>query len=737
MLSKRKISKTKKKISKVIKNTLNTKQKINKKNKSKTTASNKIKINYNPKLKIIPEKVIKNNGELITINVIRDDLIPAGSKQRAMIPYFQTSKYKEFVYVSPYTGAAQVSLAYSARVTNKKATIFMYRKRPQNPLTKKALKLTRNNKKHLNIIEVKNGGMKYLEKIANKYVERIKKEKGEDYITKIGLGFSDEEYKNIFVKKLKEAVPKSLKDKPPKRIWVPSGSSIMLNALYKVFPASYFLAVRTGKTIWPDMYNQKNTKLYETDEHFYDRAKIQPPYPTTSAYDAKAWKFVLEDGEDGDYIWNITSEGMDNLSDSGSDCTESGIYIAPSSNIKTALKFKNKKPVYKTFNDKNYKFHFCDINYTNKTDPYIEFVRKKKMANIVNNVTYKLKKNKIILKSGNKSQHMIITNFLFSWIVINLTSKNNSIDPLFPYNGTMNNVLIKTLEYLGKMTHEKAIKIFKMLNLAELFNNVIRNVNNYCVKKYNTYVVKSNTDNKIILTLFQRDVSDKESKIDRKLHVVTLNKKLYKHLEDRFTLQKKQLDDRIFCLLLRYETFMGNSHQFAMETKFKDVLRDEYGINFECFASSINVYYDKYCSLFYDIEKDFGSYGSFYLMKYERGFFIANPPYESEMLKLMVEKFIASCKESKEPLSISFGLPNWGKYDIFEAMEITKKSPYTKFIRCMKDGEVWWYDRLNNIRVMIPSHCRCVVQNEAGAKKYPISKFNDLIDNYWVKKKKP
>ena len=34
----------------------------------------------------------------------------------------------------------------------------------------------------------------------------------------------------------------------------------------------------------------------------------------------------------------------------------------------------------------------------------------------------------------------------------------------------------------------------------------------------------------------------------------------------------------------------------------------------------------------------------------------------------------------------------------------------------MKRGEVYWYDRLNNKRIKIPSHCRSIVQNEKGKK---------------------
>ena len=51
--------------------------------------------------------------------------------------------------------------------------------------------------------------------------------------------------------------------------------------------------------------------------------------------------------------------------------------------------------------------------------------------------------------------------------------------------------------------------------------------------------------------------------------------------------------------------------------------------------------------------------------------------------------------------------------------------------KCLIDQCV---DRLNNIRITIPSHCRCVVQNDLGVEKHDISKFNDLINKYWVRK---
>ena len=95
-------------------------------------------------------------------------------------------------------------------------------------------------------------------------------------------------------------------------------------------------------------------------------------------------------------------------------------------------------------------------------------------------------------------------------------------------------------------------------------------------------------------------------------------------------------------------------------------------------------------------------------------------------------EFIDSVKKSKEPLSISYGLPNWGEYERFEALEITRNSKEIKFSRCMKPGEVFWYDKLNDIRIKIPSHCRSVAQNEAAKEAHDLSKFNNLINKYWV-----
>src|SRR5439155_585810 len=91
----------------------------------------------------------------------------------------------------------------------------------------------------------------------------------------------------------------------PKRMWVVAGSATLLNALYIVFPNTFFNAVQVGRTIWEDLIEPNRTKIYVSDEKFYNKASLLPPYPSVATYDAKLWKFVLQDGEDGDYVWNV------------------------------------------------------------------------------------------------------------------------------------------------------------------------------------------------------------------------------------------------------------------------------------------------------------------------------------------------------------------------------------------------------------------------------------------------
>lgn len=75
---------------------------------------------------------------------------------------------------------------------------------------------------------------------------------------------------------------------------------------------------------------------------------------------------------------------------------------------------------------------------------------------------------------------------------------------------------------------------------------------------------------------------------------------------------------RVWCLLRRYQTFLGNITgstneaeltQSALPVSVFECLHRHFGVSFECFASPLNSYFRQYCSAFSDTDSYFGSRG--------------------------------------------------------------------------------------------------------------------------------
>lgn len=75
---------------------------------------------------------------------------------------------------------------------------------------------------------------------------------------------------------------------------------------------------------------------------------------------------------------------------------------------------------------------------------------------------------------------------------------------------------------------------------------------------------------------------------------------------------------RVWCLLKRYQTFLGNitstlyeaeMTQSALPVSVFECLQRHFGVSFECFASPLNCYFRQFCSAFSDTDSYFGSRG--------------------------------------------------------------------------------------------------------------------------------
>ena len=211
------------------------------------------------------------------------------------------------------------------------------------------------------------------------------------------------------------------------------------------------------------------------------------------------------------------------------------------------------------------------------------------------------------------------------------------------------------------------------------------------------------------------------------------NKILLKKYNNTLNNNKYEFDDLVVSLLLRYETLGAEGHQWAMNESMKNKMNEVYGANFECFASSFNHYYKYYCSMFYDIEKYFMSCGTFQNVKYNSGFYIANPFYEEQMLNNMVSTFENYCEKSNKSLTFLFGLPDWTKkgYGKFDALINAKKSKYNTYCIFIKSGKIPWFDYKTGETRKITGGYRIAFQSRK-TKKIKKKELDNIIYNFWI-----
>lgn len=75
--------------------------------------------------------------------------------------------------------------------------------------------------------------------------------------------------------------------------------------------------------------------------------------------------------------------------------------------------------------------------------------------------------------------------------------------------------------------------------------------------------------------------------------------------------------------------------QAAVHGEVLEALRADFDCAFECFASPLNARYPRFCSMFPDTDRPFGSLGSFFAFRPAAGSFEANPPFDKALVKRM------------------------------------------------------------------------------------------------------
>ncbi len=238
--------------------------------------------------------------------VVRDDVLPGGTKQRVLATYLRSQPHAEFVYTSPATGFAQVALPIAARQEQRRATVFVSPQRSgRTELTKYAASLG------AKIVEPRGVfTMKELRQCAERYVaEQNARSPTTEAVVHLPFGLEHEAMIAGLADAVGAALPPSLSAQPPGRVWLVVGSGMILRALARLWPQALFLCVQVGKPIYDDIVAGIRHEKFIAPERFWEPAAgARPPYPSVASYDAKLWRFVVEHAEPGDLVWNVARD---------------------------------------------------------------------------------------------------------------------------------------------------------------------------------------------------------------------------------------------------------------------------------------------------------------------------------------------------------------------------------------------------------------------------------------------
>lgn len=212
------------------------------------------------------------------INVLRDDLLPGGTKSIIAYDIIKKNKNKkEFVYASPVYGGFQIALSIYCKMLGKKATIFCARHKIKHKNTLLCEKYG------AKIIEIFPGYLNVIEKRASDYCNLS------DDRMLINFGaYSDNSLKLIEKRVL--TLLKKLKEEPDE-IWVAVGSGTLITGILNATNKTHIYGVQVGAEFKLD---NPRVSIIKYPKPFQYESKFETPFPSMGNYDKKAYEMLIK-----------------------------------------------------------------------------------------------------------------------------------------------------------------------------------------------------------------------------------------------------------------------------------------------------------------------------------------------------------------------------------------------------------------------------------------------------------
>lgn len=194
------------------------------------------------------------------------------------------------------------------------------------------------------------------------------------------------------------------------------------------------------------------------------------------------------------------------------------------------------------------------------------------------------------------------------------------------------------------------------------------------------------------------------------------------------------INEYIFVLLFQYKGISGHNNHCSVP---QDVIKFTKAKT-ELFGSPLNTCLDQYCSPFYDIEKYFGSLGSFFDFQLETGTYIMNPPYDEELMIHASKQILKQLRRTTKEITIIVVYPLWDQksqlehrgtvheHEKFIAYDLLKNSKYLRSSVILSHDNHKFYDYFNAVFKTVADVHLMIISNTT----YQITAQE--IGNYWL-----
>lgn len=240
------------------------------------------------------------------LHVLRDDLLPGGTKQRGCGRYLrelQQQGSREFVYASPFAGFAQVALSVSAALLGVPCTLFCERdKTVAEPAFHPFSRLAQRHGAELILCE----SLEEAHQRACAYGHPRSS-------TVLPLGFRAERFMEILTEEIHRMWSGIVRElgHAPSELWLPVGSGTLMQCFHRVTGGRtplYGVDVRVlpaEDDRLASLRELPGVTLLRTPERFHEPVQCPPPLPSNRHYDAKLWRFVASQAKPSALWWNV------------------------------------------------------------------------------------------------------------------------------------------------------------------------------------------------------------------------------------------------------------------------------------------------------------------------------------------------------------------------------------------------------------------------------------------------